>query len=336
VTSAGAGYQSVIVTSALDLLDDRERGLLREAAAPRRSAAMKAVLTDERFSDPGWIFERKLDGIRCVAIRDGGPVRMLSRNDLPLNDRYPELAAALDGQACTRFAVDGEIVAFEGAQTSFARLAQRKQRHVEVFYYVFDLLWLDGHDVRRLPLRARKRLLRAALSFDGAVRLTAHRNGEGEALFADACRKGWEGVIAKRADSTYTDARSRDWLKFKCEQGQELVVGGYTDPRGSRTEFGALLLGYYDGGDLRYAGKVGTGFDRATLAEIGTKMRALERDEPPFAEGEAPRMRDAHWVEPQLVAQIGFTEWTRDGRLRHPRFLGLRDDKPAAKVVREG
>ena len=323
-------------SSAFDLLDEHERGLLREAPAPRRSAAMKAVLTDERFSGPGWIFERKLDGIRCIAIRDGGPVRMLSRNDLPLNDRYPELAAALEEQACSRFAVDGEIVAFEGSQTSFARLAQRKQRHVDVFLYVFDLLWLDGYDVRHLPLRTRKRLLRAALTFDGALRLTPHRNGEGEALFAEACRKGWEGVIAKRADSAYTDSRSRDWLKFKCEQGQELVVGGYTEPRGSRTEFGALLLGHYDGGELRYAGKVGTGFDRATLADIGAKLRALERAEPPFADGEAPRMRDAHWVEPELVAQIGFTEWTRDGRLRHPRFLGLRDDKPAGKVVREG
>ena len=320
----------------LDDLDEDERSLLREAPAPRRSAAMRAVLTDERFSDPGWIFGRKLDGIRCVAIRDGDRVRMLSRNDLPLNERYPEIAAALEAEPGSRFALDGEVVAFEGRQTSFARLAQRKQRHVSVFLYVFDVLWLDGYDLRKLPLRARKRLLRSALSFEGAIRLTPHRNESGEELFEEACRKGWEGLIAKRADSVYTDGRSRDWLKFKCEQGQELVIGGFTAPQGSRTDFGALLLGHYSDGELHYAGKVGTGFDHATLAELGARLRQLERADPPFADPKAIKLRGTHWVEPELVAQIGFTEWTRDGRLRHPRFLGLRDDKPARKVVREG
>ena len=153
-------------------------------------------------------------------------------------------------------------------------------------------------------------------------------------MFEEACRKGWEGVIAKRADSPYTSKRSRDWLKFKCEQGQELVIGGFTAPRGSRTEFGALLVGVYDGdGALRYAGKVGTGFNRATLRDLARALEPLRRDDSPFAD--APRFRDATWVEPELVGQIGFAEWTRAGRLRHPRFLGLRFDKPAAKVVRE-
>jgi DNA ligase D-like protein (predicted ligase) len=297
---------------------------------------MKAVLTKERFSDPAWIFERKLDGIRCIATRDGDDVRLLSRNDLALDGRYPEIARALAAEPADRFAVDGEIVAFEGSRTSFARLAQRGRRPVKVFYYVFDLLALDGEDVRPRPLRERKRLLRDALSFADGVRWTPYRNGDGEALFAEACRKGWEGLIAKRADSPYSSARSRDWLKFKCEQGQELVVGGYTEPRGSRTEFGALLLGHYADGALQYAGKVGTGFDQETLRDIGARLRALRRDDSPFAEPAAVKERGARWVEPELVAQIGFTEWTRAGRLRHPRFLGLRDDKPARKVVREG
>jgi bifunctional non-homologous end joining protein LigD len=294
------------------------------------------VLTDERFSDPDWIFERKLDGIRCIAIRSGRDVRLLSRNDLSLNGRYPEIAAALGAERCERFAVDGEVVAFDGARTSFARLAQRGHRDVAVFLYVFDLVWLDGCDVRELPLRARKRLLRAALRFEGPVRPTPHRNEAGEALYAEACRKGWEGVIAKRADSPYRATRSRDWLKFKCEKGQELVVGGFTAPKGSRTEFGALLLGYHDGATLRYAGKVGTGFDQATLRELGESLRALRRDDPPFADAASIRERGVTWVEPELVAQVAFTEWTRAGRLRHPRFLGLRDDKPARQVVREG
>jgi bifunctional non-homologous end joining protein LigD len=296
---------------------------------------MKAVLTDERFSDPDWIFERKLDGIRCVAIRSGEDLRLLSRNDLSLNGRYPEIADALAAERCGAFAVDGEVVAFDGARTSFARLAQRGRRRVAVFLYVFDIVWLEGQDVRELPLRSRKRLLRAALAFEEGVRLTPYRNAAGEALFEEACRKGWEGVIAKRADSPYRTTRSRDWLKFKCEMGQELVVGGFTAPQGSRTELGALLLGYHDGDALRYAGKVGTGFDRATLRDLGERLRALRREEPPFADAESIRERGVTWVEPELVAQVAFTEWTGAGRLRHPRFLGLRDDKPAREVVRE-
>jgi DNA ligase D-like protein (predicted ligase) len=324
------------VSSPLDALHEGERALAPPAPAPQRAGAMKAVLTDERFSDPDWIFERKLDGIRAVAIRDGDGVRLLSRNDLSLEGRYPEIVEALEAQPGRRFVVDGEVVAFDGAQTSFARLARRGQSAVPVFFYIFDLLWLDGHDVRRLPLRTRKRLLRDALDFQDPLRLTTHRNGDGERLFAEACRKGWEGLIAKRADSPYTEKRSKHWLKFKCEQGQELVIGGFTAPRGTRAELGALLLGYYDAdGALRYAGKVGTGFDEATLRDLGRRLRALARDDPSFADPRSIKERDVTWVEPELVAQIGFTEWTRHGRLRHPRFLGLRADKAARDVVRE-
>jgi DNA ligase D-like protein (predicted ligase) len=300
-------------------------------AAPTTASAMKAVLTQERFSDPDWIFERKLDGIRCIAIRDGGAVKLLSRNDLSLNGRYPGVVADLEDQACKRFAIDGEVVAFEGTRTSFQALGRSD---ASIFYYVFDLLWLDGEDVRDRPLRERKSLLKDALNFQNHVRLTAHRNEEGEAMFAEACAKGWEGVIAKRADSVYSAKRSKDWLKFKCEQGQELVIGGYTAPRGSREEFGALLVGHFaPDGTFRYAGKVGTGFDHATLKDLGERLRALHRDDSPFAD--APRYRDATWVEPELVAQLGFSEWTTAGRLRHPRFQGLRFDKAAREVVRE-
>ena len=316
-------------------LTTEERERAPAEPPPTNAAAMKAVLTDARFSDPDWIFERKLDGIRCISIRTGSDLHLLSRNDLSLNGRYPELAEALAAEACDQFVVDGEVVAFEGAQTSFARLAQRAQHPVPVFLYVFDILWLAGHDVRGLPLRTRKRLLRRALEFHGPVRWTPYRNRDGEELFAEACRKGWEGVIAKRADSPYVTTRSRDWLKFKCEQGQELVIGGYTAPRGSRVEFGALLLGYYRDGRLEYAGKVGTGFDAETLRSLGAKLRDLRREDSPFADPGAIREHAVTWVEPRLVAQIGFTEWTGHGRLRHPRFLGLRDDKAATEVVRE-
>jgi bifunctional non-homologous end joining protein LigD len=294
---------------------------------------MKAVLTDERFSDPGWIFERKLDGIRCLAFKADGRVRLRSRNDLSLNGRFPEIVAALEADPVTDVVLDGEIVAFDGAQTSFARLQQRGVRPARAFYYVFDILRADGEDVTDEPLRARKALLRKALVFDDPIRMTAHRNRDGEAFFAEACRKGWEGLIAKRADAPYTHGRSRDWLKFKCSAEQELVIGGYTAPRGSRTDLGALLLGYYDGDGLRYAGKVGTGFTRATLRDLADRLAPLRRERSPFAD--EVRERTATWVEPRLVAQIGFSEWTRDGRLRHPRFLGLREDKAAREVVRE-
>ncbi|MFZ1996352.1 MAG: non-homologous end-joining DNA ligase [Solirubrobacteraceae bacterium] len=319
----------------LEAVSAEERELAVEAPAPRHAALMKAVLERTSFSDPAWIFERKLDGIRCLAIREHDEVRMLSRNDLDLGGRYPELRDAVTAQEHRRFAVDGEIVAFDGQQTSFARLAQRGRSPVPVFFYIFDLLWVDGHDVRALGLRTRKRLLRAALEFHDPLRWTSHRNREGEAIFTEACRRGWEGVVAKRADSPYRATRSRDWLKLKCEAGQELVIGGFTAPRGSRTDFGALLLGYFRDGELQYAGKVGTGFDQETLGSLGAQLRSLVRDSAPFAHPSAIRERGITWVTPTLVAQVGFTEWTTAGRLRHPRFLGLRDDKPAADVVRE-
>jgi bifunctional non-homologous end joining protein LigD len=296
---------------------------------------MKAVLAATPFSDPGWIFERKLDGIRCLAIKDGSGVSLMSRTSRRMNDQFPELVKALEREPSEDFILDGEIVAFEGNVTSFARLQQRARRRVPVFLYAFDLPRHEGEDLRRLPLRERKARLRQALDFEGPVRFNPHRNGEhGEELYREACAKGLEGVIAKRADSPYTRGRSRDWLKLKCHAEQELVIGGFTAPKGSRTEFGALLVGYNDNGALRYAGKVGTGFDRATLRELGQRMRELEQPDSPF-EPFKPIPPGTRWVRPELVAQVGFSEWTRDGRLRHPRYIGLRDDKPAPEVVRE-
>jgi bifunctional non-homologous end joining protein LigD len=317
----------------LSTLSADERALLRPAPLPERVEVMAAVLTDERFSDPAWLYERKLDGIRCVAIRGAGLARLRSRNHLSLDGRFPEVVRALEDDPGPDLVLDGELVAFDGARTSFALLQQRGERRVAVFYYVFDLLHLAGHDTTALPLRARKRLLRPALRFRGPLRFTPHRNRDGEALFREACRRGWEGLIAKRADAPYTPRRSRDWLKFKCSAEQELVVGGFTAPRGSRAELGALLLGYYEDGRLRYAGKVGTGFTGATLRDLAQRLAPLRQPGSPFAD--EVRERGTTWVRPCLVAQIGFTEWTRDGRLRHPRFLGLREDKAAAEVVRE-
>ena len=304
---------------------------------------MKAKLTDRPFSDPNWVFERKLDGIRASVRREGGEVTLTSRTGKPLTPAYPELVEALEAEPATEFLADGEIVAFEGSRTSFERLQGRMGIHdprlarmtgIPVYLYLFDLLEFDGHDLRELPLRKRKAALRRAFSFHGPVRYTPHRNERGEELFAEACAKGWEGLIAKRADGPYVHGRSGDWLKLKCSFEQELVIGGFTPPGGSRQRFGALLVGYHEDGELRYAGKVGTGFGERTLAELGDKLETLEIADAPFTRGTG-LPRQARWVEPRLVAQIAFGEWTRDGKLRHPRYLGLREDKPAQEVVRE-
>jgi bifunctional non-homologous end joining protein LigD len=332
------------VNSLLAALSDDERSQLERSAMPQWTGPMLATLTEERFSSSDWIYERKLDGERCLVFRDGRGARLLSRNRKRLDDSYPELVDVLAAQPEARFVADGEIVAFEGSTTSFARLQDRmrikdpdeaRQSPAKVYYYLFDLLHLDGYDLTGLALRRRKAVLRKLLDFDGPLRFTTHRNGDGEAYYRQACDKGWEGIIAKRAQSGYVHSRSRDWLKFKCVHEQELVVGGYTEPSGSRSGFGALLLGYYADDRLRYAGRVGTGFDDRTLRELGERLAGLENEDCPFADEEQAAGKGVHWVQPKLVAQIGFTEWTTDGRLRHPRFLGLRRDKKPQEVRRE-
>ncbi|MGA8543981.1 MAG: non-homologous end-joining DNA ligase [Mycobacterium sp.] len=324
-------------------LPDSVRSALRDERVPDWRAPTLATLTEKRFSDPGWIFERKFDGMRCLGFRDGDRVRLLSRNHQSLNGTYPELVDALAAQHATRFVVDGEVVAFDGRRTSFARLQGRlgitnaeaaRASPIHVYYYLFDLLHLDGKSTIGIPLSWRKRLLRNAIQFSDPLRNTPHRVEDGIAAYRAACQRGDEGVIAKLADASYDGGRSPNWLKFKCVRDQEFVVGGYTAPKGSRIGLGALLLGYHDGRDLVFAGKVGTGFDQATLRSLHKRLSAIERDAPPFTRG-LKHEADARWVDPELVAQIGFTEWTRDGKLRHPRYQGLRTDKNAAEVVRE-
>jgi bifunctional non-homologous end joining protein LigD len=303
-----------------------------------------ATLTKERFFDPAWMYERKFDGERCLAYRDGDGVALMTRNRQRVNGTYPELAAALTTQQASDFVVDGEVVAFVGSNTSFSRLQQRLGVRnpperliaaVPVVYYLFDVLRADGRDVRSLALRERKQVLRGLLSFGGPLRFTTHRSAGGKAYWDQACGRGWEGLVVKRADSPYRSGRSRDWLKFKCENSQEFVIAGYTDPQGSREGFGALLVGYYDAaGRLAYAGKVGTGFDGSTLASLLQAMERLQQPEPSFDRGKLPRA-GVHWIRPELVGEVGFSEWTSAGELRHPRYLGLRRDKDARSVTRE-
>ncbi|MGH9631964.1 MAG: non-homologous end-joining DNA ligase [Bryobacteraceae bacterium] len=304
---------------------------------------MLATLVDEAFSSEEWIYEPKLDGERCLAFRKGKDLQLLSRNLKPLSGTYPELVPPLLNQAPDSYIVDGEVVAFKNGIANFSQLQRRMQvrdpdearrRGVEVFYYLFDLLYAGGRDLRDVPLIHRKDLLKQTFEFAGPLRFTQHGERDGEAYFEEACRSGLEGVIAKRCGSAYISKRSRDWLKFKCAAQQEFVIGGYTDTKGERTGFGALLLGYYEGDKLMYAGRVGTGFDTATLRNLDKQLSAIETGKPHFA-GELPAVKGVHWVRPELLAQVAFTEWTRDGKLRHPRFMGIRKDKAPRKVVRE-
>lgn len=302
-----------------------------------------ATLCHERFWDPGWVYERKLDGQRVLAVRDAKGCRLYSRSGRDVTAAFPEVAEALAAQASENFVVDGEVVAFEGPRTSFARLQPRihvdsaekaRRSGVAVWFYVFDVLEADGDDLRDRTLLERKRVLRGLLRWRSPLRSTPHRVQGDEAWFAEICGKGWEGLIAKRTDATYHGGRTDAWLKFKCEAGQELVVVGWTDPQGSRVALGALLLGYYDGHDLVYAGKVGTGFSREVLRDLHARLARIEVDRTSCDRGRPPS-KGVHWARPSLVAEVAFTEWTSAGQLRHPRYLGLRTDKPARDVVRE-
>jgi ATP-dependent DNA ligase len=265
------------------------------------------------------VFEQKLDGIRLLAFKNGSNVSLFSRNRLPQDATYPTFSKAILELPVRDAILDGEATG-----VWFGR--------GEVAYHLFDVLWLDGRDTRELPLEARRALL-AKLPLAPPLRLVSRIDGAEP--WERARREGWEGVIAKRRDSTYESRRSRSWLKMKVEASQELVVGGYTDPRGKRVGLGALLVGYFEGDDFVFAGKLGTGFDTKLLLELRERLSALELDEPPFTKGVGLPRVGAHWVRPEIVVQVAFMEWTAHGKLRHPRLLGVRSDKRARDVTRE-
>lgn len=317
---------------------------LLSAGEPGFRPPMLATLHEGPLSGDGWLYELKLDGYRLLAVRDGSQVTLWTRNQLDRTGAFPEVVEALLAQPAERFVVDGEVVAFDGGAPSFSKLQTRagisdpraaRATGVEVQFHLFDLIHLNGVDVDRLPLTRRRQLLEDAFHLDGPLRPSPVLDGDPAELLAAACRDGWEGLIAKRPESPYRSGRSREWLKLKCVRRQEMVIGGWTDPQGARSGFGALLIGYHDDqGRLCFAGKVGTGYDESTLRDLSVRLAPLARDTSPF-QVESPRGRGLHWVEPRLVAEIGFGEWTATGRLRHPRFLGLRTDKDPAEVVRE-
>ncbi|HSE35794.1 MAG TPA: RNA ligase family protein [Blastocatellia bacterium] len=275
---------------------------------------MAATLTQERFAGPEWIFERKFDGIRLLAFKNGSQVRLFSRNRLPQD--IPSIVDAVAKLPVHDVILDGEIT------------WGRDNRG----YHVFDIMWLEGRAVTSLTLDERRALLKQ-LPFRAPLQRVASL--EEARPWEHACNEGWEGVIAKRRDSVYEHRRSKHWLKMKCEASQEFVVGGFTDPQGARVGLGALLVGYFEGDDFVFAGKVGTGFDTKLLLELRARLDSIEIAKPPFTRAVGlPRIR-AHWVRPKVVVQVAFIEWTVHGKLRHSRLLGIRSDKSPQEVVRE-
>jgi ATP-dependent DNA ligase len=282
------------------------------AIFPEWIEPMAATLTQERFTRPEWIFERKVDGIRLLAFRKGVHVRLLSRNRLPQHS--PRVAQRIAALPVSEVILDGELT-WSGTT-----------------YHVFDILWLNGRDLRPMALDARREVL-AALPLGAPLARIA--TVEGSEPWERGCREGWEGVIAKRRDAPYESRRSRHWLKMKCEATQDLAVGGFTEPRGKRVGLGALLVGYFDRRDFVFAGKIGTGFDTKLLRALRARLGALEIASPPFTRGTGLPRVGAHWVKPQLVVEVAFIEWTVHGKLRHARLLGLREGKAPRAVRRE-
>ncbi len=334
------------------------KGRARDKVAPdsRRDVPkfvepMKARLV-ESLPEGGWIYEVKLDGFRTLALKNGGNICLLSRNQKDFGPRFPEIVAAVAGLPARDAVIDGEIVALDSRGRSDFQLLQAYELGTErppIFLYAFDLLELESRDLKREPLGRRKELLAKLLrKAGGALRYSASLKGSPKRLLAEAGKLGLEGLVGKRRESTYeAGRRSGEWVKLKLHHEQEMVIGGYTDPAGSREHFGALLVGYHEGRTLRFAGKVGTGFDEASLARLYRLFRGITQAECPFdlvpERGRGgggsgltkAEMKRCHWLKPKLVGQIRFSEWTRDGKLRQPVFLGLREDKAAAEVVRE-
>ncbi len=315
----------------------KARARARAEPLPHITAVELATLIEEPFDDEDWLFEIKWDGYRAIATIDGaGTLTLVSRNGLDLLAKFPPLAGISDAFASVPIVVDGEIVSLdERGRSDFQRLQEHGTRGHRLTYAAFDVLYADGRDQRDVALEERKTLLeRLIRSDDGIVLYSKHVIGNGTALFAQARRNKLEGIIGKRRDSRYVARRTRDWVKIKAQLEQEFVIGGWTEPRGSRTGFGSLLLGAYDGKVLRYVGHVGTGFSVKRIVETKKLLERIERATSPFA-GEIDANTKAHWVKPELVAQVRFAEWTRDGILRQPAFLGLRADKAAKDVVLE-
>lgn len=331
----------ITIQDIIKKLSPAAKAKLIKAKQPSWEDPMLATLTSSYFSDKNFLYEHKWDGERIIAYKTGDKIQLFTRNKKNANSAYPELVEALKKQKIANFIIDGEVIAMEKGQSDFGILQNvmhsknsiEQNSKINILYCLFDVLYVDQYDVTQLELIDRKTILQHMLAYKIPLLYTEHILKDGLPYFKLACKRDWEGLIAKNIHSTYQHKRSHDWLKFKCINQQEFVIGGYTDPQGSRINFGALLLGYYKNGKLEYAGKVGTGFDTDMLELLGKKLFKLEQKKSPFSAD--IQEKNVHWVAPKLVAEIKFSQWTRYNKLRHPRFTGLRDDKNAKDVIKE-
>jgi len=293
---------------------------------------MLATLVSIPFDKPGWVYEEKYDGIRLLAYKEGDRVRLFSRNDIDNTGRFATVAAAIEKLAAASLVLDGEVVVFDRKSVSRFQLLQRSDGHA--VYAVFDCLYVNGKDLRREPLSRRREILEKTVAASKVLMLSRRLAENGLQAYKIAKRRGYEGVLAKDLSSPYVEKRSNFWLKVKVRQEDEFIIGGFTPPAGSRKYFGALLLGAYETGRLRYVGKVGTGFTEETLAALHRRFAPVIRKTPAFVD--APRERNATFLEPKLVAQVSYQEWTGDRKLRQAAFLGLREDKRPKGVLFPG
>ena len=298
---------------------------------PFRISPMLATLVDLPFTRPNWVFEEKYDGVRMLAYKEGKQVSLMSRNGIDRTSRYPEIEAAIQKLKPKTLCIDGEVVVFDARNVSRFQLLQQGKGVPK--YAIFDCLYAEGSDLRKKALSLRRAALEQYVEPSGRLMLSTILSPDGLKAFQIASKRGFEGVVCKNLASFYIERRSREWLKVKVHQEDEFVIGGFTRPTGSRQYFGALLLGVYSRNKLIYTGKVGTGFDEKTLASLYRKFRPLIRPNSPFTS--EVHERNATFLSPKLVAQLSFTEWTKDGKLRHPVYLGLRDDKKPADVTRK-
>jgi bifunctional non-homologous end joining protein LigD len=323
------------------------------AAKPRFIEPMKAKLVEKAPTSGDWIYELKFDGIRLMAVKDGGNVALLSRNQNDLSSRFPEIVRAVEDLPARACVLDGEVVAVDAEGRSSFQLLQAREmegRKSPIYFYVFDLLQLDGKSLVSVPLEARKTILEKLCAGAGdPIRYSGAIGGDVSRLLTEVKRRGLEGLIGKQRSSVYEPGRrSGAWIKLKCVSEQEFVIGGYTPPRGARKHFGAILVGYYKNKELVFAGKVGTGFTSKSLAALHKRFRDQQRNDCPFVDLPSKQngqwvqaitpsmMKKMHWINPKFIAEVKFAEWTRDGKLRAPVFLGLREDKSPTDVVREG
>lgn len=329
--------------SIFDILSVNSKQKLIKEPQPAFIEPMLATLVQEYFSNENWLYEQKWDGYRILAYRNKENIKLLTRNLIDYTDSFPEVANSLKNQKCDNFILDGEVIAIKDYKHAFEFLQRKRliKDSVKVVYCLFDIIYLNGYSLMNLELIDRKKLLEKAITIDKTIeslKITDYIIKYGLEYYTKACNMGWEGILAKKISSTYVTRRSADWLKFKCSNQQEFIVIGYTKPTGLRMGFGSLLLGYYENGKLCYAGNVGTGFSEYLLLNLFNILEQLEQKASPLDEDTKEirkNLKDIHWVQPKIVVEVRFTEWTKDGKLRHPSFLRIRIDKDPKSVVRE-